>query len=223
MLTDKYFIYYTNSFNKDLKKANGYLDEINIQLEKQAKGYEKAADAYGNELKKLGLSKDQLEVVKNVALDNDNAWMIERFKEEDEELYNTLNEALKYYQLQQEAAANAEETRHKKTLNDIQILQNEYDNLGAKIAKYEAAMSPETSIKKQQKYVTKLIDLYNQQYETQKDIATLLKVDAGCVCLHIHRLKRKIGYKKPSDLMLLNKRTYFWGEEKGGGFFDYQD
>ena len=67
------------------------------------------------------------------------------------------------------------------------------------------------------------VGIYLALGKTQKDIATLLKVDAGCVCLHIHRLKRKIGYKKPSDLMLLNKRTYFWGEEKGGGFFDYQD
>lgn len=67
------------------------------------------------------------------------------------------------------------------------------------------------------------VGIYLALGKTQKDIGTLLNAESSCVCLHIHRLKRKIGYKQPSDLTILNKRTYFWGEENGGGFFDCQD
>lgn len=64
--------------------------------------------------------------------------------------------------------------------------------------------------------------VYLSQGKIQKDICTLMNLKATTVSQHVHRVLKKIGYKKPEDFVLLNKRTYFYFDKDGGDFV-YQD
>lgn len=66
------------------------------------------------------------------------------------------------------------------------------------------------------------VAVYLSQGKIQKDICNLMNLEPSTVSLHVHRVLRKIGYSKPEDLVLLNKRTYFYFD-KDGGEFVYQD
>lgn len=43
---------------------------------------------------------------------------------------------------------------------------------------------------------------------SHKEIADKMDMSTNAVNTHIHRLKRKIGYKKPDDYVLLNKQIF---------------
>lgn len=66
------------------------------------------------------------------------------------------------------------------------------------------------------------VGIYLSMGRGQKEICNLTGMKPATVSLHVHRLFRKIGYKKPQDLLLLDKRTYFYSENDGGDFA-YQD
>lgn len=53
------------------------------------------------------------------------------------------------------------------------------------------------------------IGLYTALGKTQKEICGMTGMSRKAVILHTHRLKRKIGYKKPTDYNLLAKQYFF--------------
>ena len=53
------------------------------------------------------------------------------------------------------------------------------------------------------------IGLYTALGKTQKEICGMTGMSRKAVILHTHRLKRKIGYKKPADYNLLAKQYFF--------------
>lgn len=188
----------TTGSKKALKTANDYLTKVNDALETQAKGFDKAAVSYKKELDALGLSSAQLERVRNVALGNESAWTIQEFAGDSKE-YDRLNKALDFYKKYMDELENARQARHTIAENEIQILQNEADYYGNLIAKYEAMITPETSIKKQQKYVTKLIDLYKKQYDEEMAIAKL-KGD------EIELLKLQAEWEQKNNELIVQRR-----------------
>ena len=50
------------------------------------------------------------------------------------------------------------------------------------------------------------IGMYLAEGKQQKEIASITGLSKQAVSSHIHRLKRKIGYSRPSDLDLLSIR-----------------
>lgn len=53
------------------------------------------------------------------------------------------------------------------------------------------------------------IGMYIALGKTQKEICGYTGMSRKAVILHTHRLKRKIGYKKPTDYVLLTKQYFF--------------
>lgn len=49
---------------------------------------------------------------------------------------------------------------------------------------------------------------------SHKEIADKMDMSTNAVNTHIHRLKRKIGYKKPDDYVLLNKQIFKGAERR---------
>ena len=165
-------LFTTSGSEKGLKKANELLGELNDRLHDQELGAQKAADSYQKEIDKLGLSQDQIKKIENVALGREDAWTIQTFKG-NSKLYDQMNKGLDLTKKRLEAEQQITNLQHQQTENSIQMRQNYSDYYGNLIAKYEAKIDPETSVKKQQKYVTKLIDLYQKQYAEEKAIAEL--------------------------------------------------
>lgn len=53
-----------------------------------------------------------------------------------------------------------------------------------------------------------VVGLYLGEGKSQKEICYITGMSQQSVTLHVHRLKRKIGYKKPADYAILNRRAY---------------
>jgi DNA-binding NarL/FixJ family response regulator len=49
------------------------------------------------------------------------------------------------------------------------------------------------------------VGMYLGMGKTQKEISYLTGMSTQAICIHVHRLRRKIGYKMPSDYEMLNK------------------
>lgn len=50
------------------------------------------------------------------------------------------------------------------------------------------------------------IGIYLGQGKSLKEVSSLVKINMNCLSVHLHRLKKKIGFKSINDFMLLNKQ-----------------
>ena len=155
-----------------VQTANKQLGLLNDALAAQEAGAQKAADSYQNEIDKLGLSKDQINKIENVALGREDAWKIQDFGN-DTDLYNKMNEGLDLTKKRIDAEKQIADLQHQQTENNIQKLQNWSDYYSAVIDKFEAKISNTSSVKKQQKYVDKIYEATKAQYEQDEEIAKL--------------------------------------------------
>lgn len=54
-----------------------------------------------------------------------------------------------------------------------------------------------------------VVGLYLGEGKSQKEICYITGMSQQTVNIHVHRLKRKIGYKEPGDYAILNRRAFF--------------
>ena len=56
------------------------------------------------------------------------------------------------------------------------------------------------------------IAAYLGEGKTQKEICYIMGISPQAVNTHVHRIKRKIGYKNPMDYCILNQQAFFQGK-----------
>ena len=161
-------LFTTAGSSKAVEKANELLEKHTAKLENEKAAYEKAAESYQAEFNKLGFSNGEIELIKNAVTTGQTGWDIRKYSSKDAE---TLNSGIDLWSKILEYTEKALDVKHQIDENNIQDNQNWADYYANEIARVEAQITPETSLKKQQAYTRELVNLYTKQYNEEIAIA----------------------------------------------------
>ena len=161
-------LFTTAGSSKAAENTKKLLQAHTERLRTEEDAYNKAAQSYMNEFNKLGLSNSDIKLVQNAVTTGQTGWDIRKYTSTDAE---TLNSAIDFWSKYLEYMEKVLDVQHQIKENDIQEIQTDVDKLTNEIARVEAQITPETSLKKQQAYTRELVTLYTEQYNKEIDIA----------------------------------------------------